>query len=193
AARNKGPYALIHPVTHKPAGRLPAAPVFEAIVQTAWETGDPGLLFLDAINRANPTPALGTLDATNPCGEIPLLPNEACILGSINLARHLHMDGTHPTINRDKIKQTVHTAVRFLDNVIEINRYPTPGIEQQTRGNRKIGLGVMGFAELLIRLGIPYNSPEAIETGEHLMRDIAQEARRGSAHLAAERGVFPFW
>ncbi|HBP90737.1 MAG TPA: adenosylcobalamin-dependent ribonucleoside-diphosphate reductase [Nitrospirales bacterium] len=193
AARNKGTYALIHPVTHKPTDRIPAAPVFDTIVQTAWETGDPGLLFLDAINRANPTPAFGTLDATNPCGEIPLLPNEACILGSINLARHLHINGSDATLNREKLTETVHTALRFLDNLIEINRYPTPGIEQQTRGNRKIGLGVMGFAEMLIRLGIPYNSPEAIETGEQLMRDIAQEAWRASAHLATERGVFPFW
>jgi ribonucleoside-diphosphate reductase alpha chain len=193
AARNKGTYALIHPVTHNPTDRIPAAPVFDTIVQTAWETGDPGLLFLDAINRANPTPTLGALDATNPCGEIPLLSNEACILGSINLARHLDLDGSHATLDRAKLTQTVHTAVRFLDNVIEINRYPTPGIERQTRGNRKIGLGVMGFAEMLIRLGIPYNSPEAIETGEQLMRDIAQEAWRASAHLATERGVFPFW
>lgn len=193
AARNKGTYALIHPLTHKPTDRIPAAQVFDTIVQTAWETGDPGLLFLDAINRANPTPALGALDATNPCGEIPLLSNEACILGSINLARHLDVDGSHATLDRAKLTQTVHTAVRFLDNVIEINRYPTPGIERQTRGNRKIGLGVMGFAEMLIRLGIPYNSPEAIETGEQLMRDIGQEAWRASAHLATERGVFPFW
>jgi len=193
AARSKMAYSLIHPVTHKTTERISASRVFEAIVQAAWETGDPGLLFLDAINRANPTPELGTLEATNPCGEIPLLPNEACILGSINLAHHLHKEGERTTIDWEKLKQTTQTAIRFLDNLIEVNRYPTPRIEQQTRGNRKIGLGVMGFAELLIRVGIPYNSENAVETGEHLMREIAQEARRASADLAVERGVFPNW
>jgi ribonucleoside-diphosphate reductase alpha chain len=193
AARNQETYELIHPKTKKPTGRLPAFPVFEAIVQTAWETGDPGLLFLDAINRTNPTPGLGTLEATNPCGEIPLLPNEACILGSINLARHLQVEEGGSVLDYNKLKRTVHLAVRFLDNLIEVNRYPTPGIDRQTRGNRKIGLGVMGFAELLIRLGIPYNSPEAIQAGEALMQEIAQEARQASVNLAAERGVFPFW
>lgn len=193
AVRNKDSYSLIHPVTHKATDRISASLVFDAIVRAAWETGDPGLLFLNAINRANPTPALGALDATNPCGEIPLLPNEACILGSINLAHHLHREGGRTTIHWEKLKHTVHTAVRFLDNVIEINRYPTPEIEKQTRGNRKIGLGVMGFADLLIRLGIPYSSQEAIVTGEQLMREIAQAARQASAKLATERGVFPHW
>jgi len=193
AIRSKADYPLIHPVTHKTTERIPASHVFEAIVQAAWKTGDPGLLFLDAINRANPTPELGTLEATNPCGESPLLPNEACILGSINLAHHLHKEKERASIDWEKLKQTTRTAVRFLDNVIEVNRYPTPGIEQQTRGNRKIGLGVMGFAELLIRVGIPYNTENAVETGEHLMREISQEARRTSADLAAERGVFPNW
>jgi len=193
AARNQAAYSLIHPVTHKTTDRIPASRVFEALVQAAWETGDPGLLFLDAINRTNPTPALGTIEATNPCGEIPLLANEACILGSINLAHHLNQKGQETTIDWEKLKQTTQTGVRFLDNLIEVNRYPTSGIERQTRGNRKIGLGVMGFAELLIRMGIPYNSPNAIETGEHLMREIAQEARRTSTDLAGERGVFPNW
>jgi ribonucleoside-diphosphate reductase alpha chain len=193
AVRNNGSYALLHPVTRKTTEHISASRVFEAIVQTAWETGDPGLLFLDAINRANPTPSLGTLEATNPCGEIPLLPNEACILGSINLAHHLLKESGRTTIHWAKLQQTTKTSVRFLDNLIEINRYPTPGIEQQTRGNRKIGLGVMGFAELLICLGVPYNSPKAIEIGERLMGEIAREARGTSARLAAERGVFPNW
>ena len=193
AARNNTTYELIHPRTHRPVDRIAANAVFEAIVESAWKTGDPGLIFLDAINRGNPTPALGLFEATNPCGEIPLLPNEACNLGSINLARHIIEKPTAPEIDWEKLRSTVHTAIRFLDDLVEVNHYPTEAIEKMSRGNRKIGLGVMGFAELLIRLNIPYDSEQAIRMGDDLMRMIAHEARQASANLAKERGTFPNW
>lgn len=193
AVRNRESYDLIHPRTHARVDRIPAQPVFDAIVEAAWETGDPGLLFWDAINRTNPTPSLGTMDATNPCGEIPLLPNEACNLGSINLAHHLDLTQTPAAVNWEKLRATTHTAIRFLDNMVEINRYPNPDIETMSRHNRKVGLGVMGFAELLIRMGIPYNSKEALIVGEQIMQEIAHTARQTSAELAQERGVFANW
>jgi ribonucleoside-diphosphate reductase alpha chain len=193
AVRHQDFYDLIHPQTKKRINRIPAKPVFDAIVEAAWETGDPGLLFLDALNRANPTPSLGSFEATNPCGEIPLLPNEACNLGSINLAHHISTHGDHTTIDWAKLETTVYLAMRFLDNLIDVNHYPSPEFETISRNNRKIGLGVMGFAELLIRLGIPYDSEAAIATGEDLMREINQIARKASQELAKERGVFPNW
>ena len=194
AARAGREYELIHPQTHEVTNRLSAKHVFDSIVEAAWETGDPGLLFLDAINQTNPTPSLGRLEATNPCGEIPLLPYESCNLGSINLANHLLLQETSRTsVHWKKLRTTVHTAIRFLDNLIEVNQFPTPEIETLSRGNRKIGLGVMGLAECLIRLGIPYNSEDALIFGERLMVFIAEEARTASHDLAEERGVFPNW
>lgn len=186
-------YDLIHPSTGRVRGNLRAKEVFERIVKAAWETGDPGLLFLDSINRANPTPHLGPIEATNPCGEIPLLPYESCNLGSINLARMLSNDTRTTTIDWEKLRSTVEVATRFLDNVIEVSRYPVPEISQVTRGNRKIGLGVMGFAEMLIRLSIPYDSSEAVKLGQEIMHVIAEQARRTSMQLARDRGVFPNW
>lgn len=186
-------YDLRHPASGRVIGRLNAREVFDQIVQAAWATGDPGLLFLDTINRLHPLPALGRIEATNPCGEVPLLPYEACNLGSINLAHCLKEAQETVEVDWAYLAAVVHLATRFLDDVLVVNRYPLPEIEATTLANRKIGLGVMGFAELLIRLGISYRSEQAIALARHLMRLIAQEARRASAELAAERGVFPNW
>jgi ribonucleoside-diphosphate reductase alpha chain len=163
------------------------------MVEAAWHTGDPGLLFLDRINRANPTPHLGPIEATNPCGEIPLLPHESCNLGSINLAHMLDKQRDQPTVDRGKRRATTRTAVRFLDDVIEVNKYPRAEIERLSRGNRKMGLGVMGFADMLIQLGMSYDSDAAVEQARDLMGVIAEEARLTSQALAEERGVFPYW
>ena len=186
-------FELVHPHSRQVVRRLPAKLVYESIVDSAWETGDPGLLFLNAINRANPTPALGPLEATNPCGEIPLLAYESCNLGSINLTRHLKQVHQELSIDWEKLKTTVHTSIRFLDDLIEINQFPTPECEAMSRGNRKIGLGVMGLADILIRLGLPYDSENAIQLGETIMRVIQEEAHAASRILAQERGVFPNW
>jgi len=193
AARRGDDYDLINPRTGRVVGRLNARRVFEEIARAAWQTGDPGLLFLDAINRANPTPQLGPIEATNPCGEIPLLPYESCNLGSINLTHMLREREGRTEVDWEKLRETVRKAVRFLDDVIEVNRYPIPEIERMTRGNRKIGLGVMGFAEMLIRLGLSYDSDDAVDLAERVMRVIAEEALATSAELAEERGVFPNW
>jgi ribonucleoside-diphosphate reductase alpha chain len=193
AAKRSERYALIHPRTGRPAGRLNAGNVFRAIAEAAWQTGDPGLLFRDSINRTNPTPQLGAMEVTNPCGEVPLLPYESCNLGSVNVARLvLETNGT-ATFDWDRLEAIVTTAVRFLDDVIEVNRYPFTAIEPATRRTRKIGLGVMGFAEALIRLGISYASDEAAQFAERLMRAIAEAATRASVALAERRGVFPAW
>ena len=193
AARRDDSYDLIHPVTTKPVGKLRAKEVFDRIAEAAWATGDPGLVFLDAIERGNPTPRLGRLEATNPCGEIPLLPNESCNLGSINLSHMLKAQDRSVDIDWEKLRDCVHQAVRFLDNVIEVSHFPTPEIARASRGNRKIGLGVMGFAELLIRLGVSYDSDAAVAWAERLMRFVSEEAVKASRRLADERGVFPNW
>jgi ribonucleoside-diphosphate reductase alpha chain len=193
AVRAKDRYSLVHPRTGQAAGSLDATDVFNAIADAAWRTGDPGLLFLDAINRTNPTPHLGTIEATNPCGEIPLLAHEACNLGSINLARMLRAQDDRPAIDWDKLRATARAAARFLDNIVQVNKYPVPEMEQLARGNRKIGLGVMGFAEMLVRLEISYDSDEAVALAERLMKFIADEALQVSRELAEERGVFPNW
>jgi ribonucleoside-diphosphate reductase alpha chain len=191
AARNES-YELIHPRTGKPAGRLPAGEVFRAIAEAAWQSGDPGLLFRDAINRANATPQLGAIEATNPCGEVPLLPYESCNLGSINLARLVRESRGQAVFDWQQLDTIVGEAVQFLDDVIEVNRYPLDAVDQATRRTRKIGLGVMGLAEALIRLGISYDSDEAERFAGRLMRSVAGAARRASA-LLAEPGTFPAW
>ncbi|MFQ5866941.1 MAG: vitamin B12-dependent ribonucleotide reductase [bacterium] len=180
-------YELINPRTGKPIRKLRTRDVFNLIIATAWKTGDPGLVFIDRINRKNPTPHIGIIESTNPCGEQPLLPYESCVLGSINLLKMVQKK----KINWQKLKGVVRTAVHFLDNVIDINKYPLSQIERITKGNRKIGLGVMGFAEMLIKLGIPYNSQEGIHVAERVMKFITREAREKSRKLAELREVFP--
>jgi len=184
-------YDLVHPARGRVRSRVRAGDVFQEIVQAAWETGDPGLLFMDAVNRANPTPHVGPIEATNPCGEIPLLDYESCNLGSLNLAHMLDREGTK--IDAAKLRSTVQKGVRFLDNVISVNRYPAKEIQAATEGNRKIGLGVMGFSEMLIRMGISYASPDAEKVASHVMKAINDEALRTSQELAGERGAYPNW
>jgi len=184
--RDEG-YELKNPATGKVVRTLKAKDVFDLIVTMAWETGDPGLVFIDEINRRNPTPHVGDIESTNPCGEQPLVPFESCNLGSINLARMVK----GKEIDWAKLKRTIGTAVHFLDNVIDANQYPLPQIEKMTKSNRKIGLGVMGFAEALIKMGIPYDSKKTLETAEKIMKFIRVEAERKSIEIAKERGSFP--
>ena len=184
-------YALINPRTGRSVNRVRAAVVFDRIVEAAWNTGEPGVIFLDTINAQHPTPHIGRIEATNPCGEQPLLPYEACTLGSINVARFITGPASAPRIDYDRMAETIRTAVHFLDNVIDMNRYPLPEIEAITRSNRKIGLGVMGFADLLITLNIPYDTDDALSMGERLMRFLQEQAHAASADLAKDRGVFP--
>ena len=190
-------YELTDPHTGKVTGSLRAREIFDLLVCRAWQTGDPGIVFLDRINRDNPTPAQGEIESTNPCGEQPLLPYEACNLGSINLAcffvpGHEHdEDPAAAGIDWDGLKQVVHLAVRFLDNVIDASRFPLERIDETVRRNRKIGLGVMGFADLLFQLGIPYDSEAGIALAERIMGFINAEGHAASARLAEERGPFP--
>jgi len=182
-----GRYDLISPRTGKVTKTMRARGVFNRAAKSAWKTGDPGFIFIDEINRHNPTPDLGKIESTNPCGEQPLLPYESCNLGSINLSRMI----TDKTIDWEKLKRTVHLGIHFLDNIIDINKFPLPEIEAITRGNRKIGLGVMGFAEMLIQLGISYASDEGLEVAERVMGFIQEEAIAKSMELARQRGSFP--
>ncbi|MEK6584211.1 MAG: adenosylcobalamin-dependent ribonucleoside-diphosphate reductase, partial [Nitrospirota bacterium] len=188
--RNKS-YPLINPRTHKAVRHLNAKDVFTQITEAAWKTGDPGVIFIDRINRANPTPKIGQIEATNPCGEQPLLPFESCNLGSINLTKMLKRKGRKYSIDFAKLSVTVEEAIHFLDNVIDINSYPIPEIESVTKANRKVGLGVMGFADMLIMLGIPYNSEEALKIAGDIMSFIQQVSKNASYQLAKERGAFP--
>jgi ribonucleoside-diphosphate reductase alpha chain len=193
AAAAGQPWTFRHPRTGQAVGTVPAGELFEQIARAAWQTGDPGLIFLDTVNRDNPTPELGALEATNPCGELPLLPYESCNLASINLSRMVRRAGASYALDWKKLAQTTRLGIRFLDNVVEISRWPAPQITALTRGNRKVGLGIMGFAELLILLGIPYASEQALAVADELMHFLDQEALVASCQLAQERGVFPNW
>lgn len=194
AVQNGSDWNLINPRTKKIVKTIHAQTLWDQIITQAWTTGDPGLIFLDTINKHNPVPKLGQIQSTNPCGEVPLLAYESCNLGSINLSRMVKMDKEEGrTVEWDRLEKTIVEAVRFLDNVISANHYLLPQIEQRTKGNRKIGLGIMGWAELLALLNIPYASEEAILLGEKLMEFIQSKSFGASAALAKEREVFPNW
>lgn len=191
ALEKNGDWELKHPITRKAVRVVKAKDIWNKIISNAWQTGDPGVIFLDTINETNPTPQIGAITCTNPCGEVPLLPYEACNLGSIDVSKFL-VKGKKE-IDYPKLESTIAIAVRFLDNVIEVNNYVIPEIKSLVKGNRKIGLGIMGWAELLIKLGIPYASEQAVQTGEQLMRFINEKSKIASGELAKERGVFRNW
>lgn len=182
-------HRLVNPRTGREVGRISARELFDRLCTAAWRGGDPGLLFLDRVNRDNPLPTLGRLEATNPCGEVPLLPYESCNLGSVNLAR-LVVNGS---IDFERLGALVQLAVRFLDDVIEVSHYPVAELEHPARAARKVGLGVMGLAETLATLGLPYDSAPANRLAARIMRFIEQQARQASAGLAHERGPFPLY
>ncbi len=186
-------YDLVNPRTKEKAGELDARQVYDLIIEMAWATGDPGIIFIDRINRDNPTPQLGEIESTNPCGEQPLLPYEACNLGSVNLSKFVVPTEDGPGVDWDRLADVVHRGVRFLDDVIEVNEYPLPKIGELARGNRKIGLGVMGWADMLIKMDIAYDSDEGVALGEKIMGFIDAEAKSASRKLAEERGSFPNW
>ncbi|MBN1552648.1 vitamin B12-dependent ribonucleotide reductase [bacterium] len=191
SVKNEADYPLINPRLGQIQKTLEAKTVFDLIVYQAWKNGEPGIVFLDRINNDNPTAHVGLIESTNPCGEQPLLPYESCNLGSINLAKMVKTDNGSSSIDFDKIAVTIETAVRFLDDVIEVNHFPLAEIQDRTLANRKIGLGIMGFADMLIKLGIPYDSEKAIELGTTVMQYIQKKGREYSAQLASERGPFP--
>jgi ribonucleoside-diphosphate reductase alpha chain len=191
AVREKTKYDLVNPHSGLAQEQLDANQVFDLIVNMAWRNGEPGTIFIDKINRDNPTPEIGQIESTNPCGEQPLLPFESCNLGSINLSHMLRKGETGWTIDWDRLKDITVWATRFLDNVIDVNKYPLPQIEEMTKSNRKIGLGIMGFADMLIRLEVPYDSPEALEIARNLMKFIHTTSRDASQSLAKVRGSFP--
>lgn len=183
-------YNLIDPHTRKVTARLKAKEVFDLMVEMAWKNGEPGIIFIDRINRDNPTPGLGEIESTNPCGEQPILPFESCNLGSINLSKVIFGINGKKDVDWEKLKELVHISVHFLDNVIDMNKFPLREIEEMTKRNRKIGLGVMGWADMLIKLEIPYNSDEAIALAEKIMGFIDEEAKNKSREIAHRRGPF---
>ena len=193
AVENDEDYELIDPSTKQVTNKLNAKTVFAAIVQSAWQTGEPGIIFLDRLNRDNAVPSQGEIESTNPCGEQPLLPYESCNLGSINLVAHLKKSGERYLLDWDKLRDTIRKAVHFLDNVIEVNKYPLPEIAETTLATRKIGLGLMGFADMLLYLGIPYNSEQGVTMGNEIMEMINRIGHEASAQLAQERGAFPLF
>ncbi|MFA6322109.1 MAG: adenosylcobalamin-dependent ribonucleoside-diphosphate reductase, partial [Candidatus Buchananbacteria bacterium] len=187
ALDQNGEFDLLNPKTGESCGQLKARDVWEKIVNHAWQNGDPGIVFIDRMNQYNPTPHIGAIESTNPCGEQPLLPYESCNLGSINLAKFVK----EGKIDFERLGDVVKIATRFLDDVIDMNKYPIPEIDKMTKSNRKIGLGVMGWADMLLILGIPYNSTDAINLAERVMKFIKEQADKTSTILAKEKGVFP--
>ncbi len=187
AVKEDGEYDLINPRNREAVKKMRARDIWNLIITMAWRTGDPGVVFIDEINRHNPTPQVGMMESTNPCGEVPLLPYESCNLGSVNLAKMV----TCGSIDWERIEKTINSGVKFLDNIIDVNKYPLSQIESITKANRKIGLGVMGFADMLVQLGIPYNSEEALKTGEEIMQFLEEKSHAASERLARERGAFP--
>src|SRR4051812_34843823 len=182
-------YDLIYPKSKKPVGKLNAREVFDKIIHGAWKTGEPGVFFIDKANHYNPVPAMGSYEATNPCGEQPLLSYDVCNLGSINVGLFVK-DGQ---IDWDGLKRAIHVCTHFLDNVIDANRYPLQQIHDLAQQIRRIGLGIMGWADFLVRVGVPYNSAEAVELGRKMMQFIDDESKVESERLARQRGVFPQW
>jgi ribonucleoside-diphosphate reductase alpha chain len=195
AVASDGTFDLVNPRSQEVTGTLKAKEIFDMLVESAWATGDPGIVFIDRINdtNSNPTPALGQIESTNPCGEQPLLPWESCNLGSINLANYVTGEMAKGKMDWDRLGATVTKAIRFLDNVIEINNYPLTEIERIAKSNRKIGLGVMGWAETAVKLGVAYDSPEGLGLAEEVMKFINDKSLQASEELARERGVFQNW
>lgn len=193
AYKNRAEFALVNPRNGEIVSRVDPRELFQKIAESAWRNGEPGLFFIDATNRTNPTPNVGTMEATNPCGEQPLLPFESCNLGSIDLEKHLVKEDDRWEVDWDKLGRTVRLAVRFLDNVIDMNRYPIEQIERITKQTRKIGLGVMGFARTLFKLKVPYGSEKGVEMGRQLMKFVRDTGYDESARLAEARGVYPAW
>jgi len=191
AVYNDGEYELINPRKNKVTKRMKARAIWNLIITMAWKNGEPGIIFLDKMNKYNPTPHVGEIESTNPCGEQPLLPYESCNLGSINLSKMLKGKNGDAKIDWDKLRDIVRKSVHFLDNVVDLNKYPIEATEKMTKANRKIGLGVMGFADMLIEIGIPYNSEEAEKLARKIMKFITDEGRKMSEELGKKRGSFP--
>ncbi len=193
AVENNEKYDLIDPKTKLPVGQDSAREIFDMVVDNAWNNGEPGIIFLDRLNKDNVTPELGEIESTNPCGEQPLLPYEACNLGSINLSLMLKKTKKGFEVDFDKLRSVVKKAVHFLDNVIDVNKFPLKEIDSMTKGTRKIGLGIMGWADMLCKMNIPYNSQKAMDLAEKVMGFIQEESKKASMEIAEKKGVFPFY
>jgi ribonucleoside-diphosphate reductase alpha chain len=191
AVENDEEYDLVNPRSGEVTGRRRARHIFDLVVTNAWRNGDPGIVFIDRINRDNPTPDFGPIEATNPCGEQPLLPYESCNLGSLNLGRFVTSEGDNARFEWERLARVIPDCVRFLDNVIDMSRYPVQEIDRMTKQTRKIGLGLMGWHDALMKLGVPYDSEEALALAEEIARFVQEKANEASLEVARERGTFP--